>query len=370
MVTGDSAVAVVLGALWALIGYLIFDYRELFRRVSRQDLYAWCRTLLRRRSQDSARDDRVSDSVHTVRGESRLDAAQLGELAVVTCHFNPAGWDTTRQNYVRFVSEMRAQGVSLFAAEVAFPGQSFIFSDAHLRIRAADDCIVWQKERLFNRVVETLPAHYGAIALVDADIIFFDPHWVEKALKQLCEVSIVQLFDRLHRLDRDGRVASTYSGTHVMPDTGRRLSYGRSSLLPWQGGAWAVRRSVFPLYDRCILGGGDVANLEGWLGLRDTWLQHQMTPAEKVYFDSWASAAAFRVDGRCKSLHGGCAHLYHGSTRGRRYAERHVAARVFNFDPQRHIEVDENGLLRWTACSPEGLRSYVERYFCSRQEDG
>jgi hypothetical protein len=293
----------------------------------------------------------------------------MGELAVVTCHFNPAAWCATRQNYIRFLGEMKAQSIPVFSAEVAFPGQSFVSSDSYLQVRASNDSILWQKERLLNRIVEMLPPRYGAIALVDADILFFDPDWTKKAMMQLRTYSVVQLFDRLHRLDRHGRVASTYAGIQCSFGARERLPIRRSLLAPWPGAAWAVRRSVFPLYDRCILGGGDVANLEGWLGLGDTWLRRQMSPAEKVYFDYWAKGAVQRADGRVGQLRGSCAHLYHGSAKERRYAERHLAARVYDFDPERHIAVDDNGLFCWTKNCPSGLRAFVEDYFLLREED-
>ena len=357
----------VLGAICAVVTHCVFDLREVLTTTRSQ--------LNRLREKSFQKTEPIIHAPLLSALEARANTAASsiatpysgGELAVVACHFNPLGWHTTRENYLRFLREMRRFNIPLFTAEVAFNDQTFASPNPFLAIKATNEHMLWQKERLLNYLVENLPSYFGAIAFIDADILFLNPSWGVQALDMLGNTPVVQLFDRMHRLDPEGCIASTFSGALQ-----RRGARGRKKgeLSPWIGGAWAAQRNVFPLYDRCVLGGGDVANYEGWLGLRDTWLQRQMSPAEFRFYDDWARQAQRRTSGIVGGLGGECIHMYHGQKQHRAYASRHAITRMWSFDPMTHLALDENGLLRWTEDCPPGLRSSVGRYFAARREDG
>ena len=262
---------------------------------------------------------------------------------------------------------MQSCNIALFSVEVAFEGQSFVSATPFLSLKADSSHMMWQKERLLNYAVENLPPQFNTIALVDADIFFLNPSWCSQAVSKLREVRVLQLFSRMHRLDQNGVISSSFSGALASPHLKEK---GQRVLSPWIGGAWAIRRDVFPLYDRCILGGGDVANYEGWLGLRNTWLQRQMSPAELRVYTHWSKEATQRAAGIAGSLTGDCVHMHHGQIRHRAYAARHAITRRWGFDPALHVAIDGNGLLKWTEHCPSGLRAAVMSYFAARLEDG
>jgi hypothetical protein len=117
-------------------------------------------------------------------GWARLTAH--GTLAIVTCHFNPAGYPRLAENYRIFRDALG--GLPLFTAEASFDG-TFI-SDGPVRIEATEANILWQKERLLNLVVEALPAKYDRVAWLDADVVFRRPDWYEVASKLLDECAV------------------------------------------------------------------------------------------------------------------------------------------------------------------------------------
>jgi hypothetical protein len=283
-------------------------------------------------------------------------------LAVVSCYFNPAGYQALKRNYLRFVSEFSRQA-PLYIAEVAFEGDEFL-TDAFVKIRASRErhCL-WQKERLLNLVVERLPSNIDAVAWVDADVTFFDPFWFEKAIEALGEYHVCQLFDKWHFSNSEGQIVSAQESVGLH---GERYW----NLRGHPGGAWAARREVFPMDDTHILGGGDSMAIEGWLGICDTFLQKQMNPDWFAYYRNWADKAFQLVMGNVTSLNGHALHWYHGERKHRHYAKRSQWLADYHYDPERHIQLDANGLYAWSDAAPSGLVQQVQRYFYDlRKED-
>jgi hypothetical protein len=263
-------------------------------------------------------------------------------MAVVTCHFNPAGYPRLGENYRIFRDALG--GLPLFTAEASFD-ETFI-SDGPVTIDATDANILWQKERLLNLVVETLPAKYDRVAWLDADVVFRRPDWYEAATKLLVEYPVIQLADSVVTSGRDWNMAAAVGFQQP-------CKYGY---------AWAARRELFPLYDAAIIGGGDWLNAAGWRGVRCTNLTP--SPAWQAHYDGWASEAKRKAGGKIGCLSGELFHLDHGSHKGRQYNERYNLVR--GLDPGRDLTIDANGLWRW------GNDQYASavRDFFERRQDG
>lgn len=289
-------------------------------------------------------------------------------LAVVTCHWNPAGWESLRRNYARFRHEMLWWNIPTFAVELAYDGQQFA-SKPRLgtniqtwRLQAGDQHRLWQKERLINYVVERLPEQYDQVAWIDADVLFLDHRWPSRVTQLLEQHPVVQLWDQWHCTDHAGRVGE------VLKSVGRNAErYGGGKASP--GGAWAARRSVFPIYDRHIVGSGDAMCLEAWIGQRDSTCMKRSTPAMREHYAAWAVTASEKVQGDIGVLPGHAVHLYHGSRASRQYVDRWKPVIEAGYDPATHVTVDGSGLLAWTDAAPPALREWVSQYFSTRRED-
>ncbi len=68
-----------------------------------------------------------------------------GELAAVTCYFNPCDYCRPKRNYHEFAAGLAGQGVPLFTIELAFGARPFFLPESErvLRLRGAD--VLWQK---------------------------------------------------------------------------------------------------------------------------------------------------------------------------------------------------------------------------------
>ena len=285
-----------------------------------------------------------------------------GELAVVCCHWNPAGWKSLHRNYLRFLHEMQWWEIPTYAVEVAYDGQEFATPDAWLQIRGTARHRLWQKERLINLAVERLPERFDKVAWIDADVLFLDAEWPRRAAWMLEAWPVVQLWQRWHCADADGSVGETL--VNVGPFA-RRYTQGEQCS---PGGAWAARRDVFPLYDKHIVGSGDAMAVEGWTGALGRCLRRMNEPM-RADFLAWCEVAERKVCGDIGVMPGDAMHLYHGSRKNRQYVDRWTPVIEAGYDPQRHVTVDESGLLAWTDEAPAELVEWVAGYFASRRED-
>lgn len=283
-------------------------------------------------------------------------------LAVITCYFNPANSVSLLQNYRRFLTDMNFFNIPVFSAEVAYENQKFA-TDSFIQLRATSANILWQKEALLNLLTSTLPREYDAVAWIDADILFFDRLWPQKALTALASHPVCQLFDKWYFTDHQGKLVN--SGDSVGAKGYRYLNNAGHP-----GGAWAARRSVFPLDWVHILGGGDSLAVEGWMSMKDTFLQRQMSPAWQAEFDAWSKVAYAKVGGHITTLAGEAVHLYHGTRDNRRYGDRSRWLLQHNYDPSTHVRLAPSGLVEWTEDAPPELVQLVYDYFFSiRKED-
>jgi hypothetical protein len=74
-------------------------------------------------------------------------------------------------------------------------------------------------------------------------------------------------------------------------------------------------------------------------------------------------------DGKLGVVPGNLLHLWHGDLVDRRYAEMNQQFATFDFNPNRDLRHDENGLWEWNEASPE-LQKWATDFFWIRREDG
>ena len=115
-------------------------------------------------------------------------------IALITCFFNPANSKKLKSNYIEFRKHLNHPIVTV---ELAFKEQPFFIDDS-IRLRGSNNNILWQKERLLNIALESLPKTVDKVAWLDADIIFENPNWLQEAEKALDDKPVIQLFEEVH----------------------------------------------------------------------------------------------------------------------------------------------------------------------------
>jgi len=285
-------------------------------------------------------------------------------LGVVTCFFNPCGYKRNLENYFRFRD---ALGYDLVTVELSFNGEYEIADAIHLQ--GGSENVMWQKERLLNIGINSLPAQYDKVAWIDTDLLFMNPKWYQQAEHLLETQQVVQLCERIHQTDSEGKIVSSRE-TFAKGYVENRLKE------QWfhTGGAWAARRDALGemgLFDQDIIGGADAFLAFSWSGdVQRAAMHAKNTFADKTrkFYQKQANIIHSQVQGEIGVVPGDAIHLWHGEPQNRLYIERLEFLKPYDFNPRTDIKIDKYGLWRWNSNKPEMHRD-VANYFVLRCED-
>jgi hypothetical protein len=301
----------------------------------------------------------------------------MGDLAVVSCYFNPCGYRSRERNLRAFLDGMRPSGIPLFLAELVFPGQRLHRDLPVTTIPFAANDVMWHKERLLNLVAAQLPAHYSKVAWVDADILFASDDWYHLASEMLDTLPLVQLFHHAHQADSAGTTIATKESIVAYAASGRSHPFNFETAQTWPGLAWAAHRdliSAHGLFDRMILGGADTymslacyPETDQFDGL-DGWHADLLPPKLRQHWQDWARRFAADVSGKVGYVPSDVVQLGHGTTANRQYVSRWNVLNRYDFDPAADIGADGNGVWAWSS-SKRRLHTKVRKYFAARRED-
>lgn len=164
----------------------------------------------------------------------------------ITSYFNPARYKRRLSNYKIFRGNL---GVPLVTVELSFDGHfELADDDADILIRLSGGAMLWQKERLLNIAIESVPQNAKNIAWIDCDVIFERADWMHEAELKLSEANIVQLYSDLVDLGPEGYQSNIkYHG--LRPSGHGIVSLGLRQQNAAAGGRCAV------LFARLSLGG-------------------------------------------------------------------------------------------------------------------
>lgn len=282
----------------------------------------------------------------------------MSRLTVIACHFNPCGYQRPVLNYLRWRDTIK---LPVITVELTF-GRPAIY-DA-IRIEGDLHHLMWQKEALLNVALRHVDT--DAVAWIDTDVLFTNPHWVARTLRELEDHAFVQLFSDAYWMCEDHELK------HAARSTGWRLSRPEDPLwcdftMSHPGFAWAARTEAIKkcgLYAHMITGSGDTAMIRGFTQRRIGQREKTIPSKLREHLLKWA----VKCEGTVGFVEGACLHMYHGELRHRRYVERWEM--LNDFDPETHVVVESSGALAWTRAAPKPLKTRVFEYFAGRREDG
>lgn len=327
--------------------------------------------------------------------------SQPSPIWAVTSYFNPTGSARRRANFDAFRRHLK---IPLLAVELGKAGSWHLAPDAaDMVVHLHGEEFIWQKERLLNIGIGCLPPEAEYVAWIDCDVLFSDPSWGRKAVKQLeRQGGLLQLFAKVHHLrpevpceqveqhmkDKANWLFTEECSVKAM--LSGEIAFGvkpmadvEDARLPVRGLrnggytpgiAWAASRKALeaaPLYDRNVIGGGDVINLlsnDEQLSIfnvpRNYSRNHLALIRERIM-----AACAAGLFGAVGYIDQQAWHLWHGTMENRNYRTRHAVLSENRFDPGVDVMIAANGTLCWR--EPDGaLARAVRDYFVSRQEDG
>jgi hypothetical protein len=305
----------------------------------------------------------------------------------VTSYYNPARFKQRLTNYRIFRANL---GVPLVTVELSFDGRFELGeNDSDILIQISGGAVLWQKERLLNLAIKSVPHNSENIAWIDCDVVFDRPDWMEEAELQLSKFNIVQLFSEFVDLESDGLPSNVRDlfpsgrGLISMFNGDARLHLDAEAAL-WEnnlpygfratstGIAWAARREIIEnhgLYDAMIIGGGDRAMLNAMYGQFDKEMRlHHLNKARQEHYLKWAQPYHRAIAEKIGNVSGKIYHLWHGDLINRNYRSRHRLLANFDFEPDLDLVIGPNGAWRWARSRPK-LERFLVNYFNDRAED-
>jgi len=298
-----------------------------------------------------------------------------GSFWGITSLFAPGKSGFVYENYRLFRDKSKSQGLKLIALEAAFDEEPFVLikgvdADILIQIRASTEKnLIWQRERLFNLGLKSLPGDCDKVCWVDCDILFRNDSWIKEAASLLERYVAVQPFEHALRLS----AVDTHSGSKGQQIPGYAYNFIRGDRgVCATGFAWAMRREfvsrVF-LYEHMPLGSSDSLMARAWAGDKTGDMPASLfaTASMRVDADRYASGAYKETRGSIYCASGIVSHLWHGSEAVKMKSFRHKILQRYDFSPDEDIRVGLDGLLEWSSDKPE-LRRAVAEYFQMRNQ--
>jgi hypothetical protein len=323
----------------------------------------------------------------------------------ITTYFNLANASTRFSNYQCF---RRRLNIPLLTVEW-HPAGTFQLKngDADLLVQISGGDLMWQKERLLTVAIASLPDQVKYVAWVDCDILFENRDWMHEARKLLESKSVIQLFgdvafpnantskslaesdeENFDRVDIEQMswresflcMFARLKEDVVRFDLERRFQQDQiknCNVLkrPAPGFAWAAPSAFLRkngVYDRCIMGGGDMLFCYGITGLSERLLDNHKAAGWSFYGDcpsyrSWALHVAEECRGRLGFVDGRIVHLFHGNLQDRQYKSRIDGLVPFAVDLDRDIAAPGDGPWYWRR-DQDRLNRYFYEYIRNRNE--
>ena len=291
-------------------------------------------------------------------------------IAAVTCFFNPMKQQLRLDNYHNFHRNIALEGIELYTAELAFNDDEFQLSkkDADHLLQIKSSGVMWQKERLLNIILESLPQNIDKIIWIDSDIIYPVSGWSKRISDKLEEHSLIQPYTWAVGLPKcelsnphngnwinyncygAGNIRKSFCYYACHRDTYPNLWGGHV------GYVWAARRELLDkhkFYDVIITGAGDLFICYAAWGMfaaldRTPYLETLSQKACNHWF-SWGLPFYLDVkkDGGPSYTEDIIIHLWHGDISNRNYLQYSECLSTCHFDPDSDLELGDDKCWRW-----------------------
>jgi hypothetical protein len=305
---------------------------------------------------------------------------ESSKLHCVTVIFNPCRYKSRYEQFFEFKKMFDEAGVPLWVVEVAIGRREFVCTEANnpYHLQLASDSELWFKEIALNLLVERLPREAEYIAWIDADV--YSGHglkaWLAETVQQLQRYKIVQMFQTAIDLGPDGEALSLHKGFVHQYQNGQ-LNPRDYAANGHPGFAWAAHKSVLwdklgGLIDWSILGSGDRSMCYAWIHKAALSVPDNISPGYLRELLEYETRCKMYLRKDIGFVPGTIYHWWGGRKKDRQYADRWKIITKNDFDPDRDLKQDWQGLFSLNDDGTDRsirLRDEVRKYFGTRRED-
>ena len=199
-------------------------------------------------------------SVGRGRSKSIYIEPNAKDTAVLIAFFNPVPFKRPLKNLLYVMKTLKDENIPHFVAECVFFDREPEVPGANLVVRS--NSLMFYKENLLNLLEKTVPAQYTKLVLMDGDIIFGAPDWVDQISKKLDVADIIQPYSEACWLFPDNTRIRCKKPSYAYAISSKSINDNTPPNKYHPGFAWAMKRSIFKsiggLYDKAIAGNGDI----------------------------------------------------------------------------------------------------------------
>jgi hypothetical protein len=300
----------------------------------------------------------------------------------ITVIFNPAHSRSRVRLYHEFKKYMEFSGIKLLTVEVAFGERDFecTVPDDKWNMQFRSRHLIWLKENLVNlamRHLDKIAPHWTKAAWIDADVKFTNVNWVKDAELALDHYDVIQLYSQAGHLNSKNEIMWTCKS--VFHDYVHKKGFHQFPPVPhhyYTGGhpglAWAARRDAMEkiggMIDFTISGSGDLFFANSLMGDVEMSIKPGMTDAMRKRLKEHQSLCDKHIKGNIGFIWGACIDYWHGASESRGYTKRWDVMNFHQFDPNKDIYKDEQGLWAWSGNKPQ-LEQDLRLSTFARNED-
>ena len=284
------------------------------------------------------------------------------DVAICFVLFNPVQSKRLLMNLLYIKNIMESRGYPTFTLELVLGKNKPELTEAKNVFIINGNSIMFHKERLCRILEQKVPPIYKKLLFCDGDIIFKDPNWYHSLSKALDKYDIVHPFREGIWMDL------TYTQQII-----RRKSSFLSKSKIWDplyhpGFAWGFKREWYRkvgFFDYGITGSGDTLSCAAWMR-KEFAPNSGSVPKQAIEqkYNEYKKLVNKYVP-KMTYLDGEVEHLWHGSRKNRKYAERHtILNSVKNIDSI--LYTNEDGVFEF---SDTAFNTPFTNYFEERKDD-
>jgi hypothetical protein len=278
------------------------------------------------------------------------------DTAVIMVFFNPAGSVRIVQNLLMVKYMLESAKIPLFIGEVAVDTIPFVLAEApnvyHIRTKSH----MFYKENVAAYVEKKVPAEFTKIVLMDADIVYTTPGWLDIISEDLEKYTILQGFANAHWLDLYfNKIKSNQ--TVILRSDGH------------PGFVWAFQRKWLKdvgVFQYALIGSGDtclVSQINKSMMVKNIYLP--------MYLE-WPKTGDI-TKGYSERLE--VYHLPHGNIEHRNYLNRFgILEAIVNKHKLKKltdmVDVRDDGIFEWKDTYRDECNKAITDYFKGRKDDG
>jgi hypothetical protein len=275
------------------------------------------------------------------------------DTAVILVFFNPTSSIRIQQNILYVTHQLKRARIPVFIGEVCFNDESPFFQESDTTFIFKSTSYMFYKENIINQVISKIPGEtFTKFVILDADIVFEEPNWLDTVSAALDEYDILQPFNLAYKLNKS-----------FIPD---EIKIGVSKIEPTghPGYAWAFRRDWFEkaggLYEYALIGSGDTC-LAYMIGAINT--------AHDVYKQDIPI-----IPSKMGHMRGNIYHLPHGTKIKRQHVSRILELeKIMKTNKIQKLaditEKNTDGILEWKQLYKNRMNSFILTYFKNRDDD-